>query len=147
LLLVFDALMAERSATRAGQRVGLSQPAVSNALGRLRQLFDDELFIKTPAGMAPTPRAQSPAGPLRIALSEIAEAMRPPAPFDLGRAERTFILGMNDYGEFTLLPSLVQLFRDIAPNLRLYAREGFICGRTTAQRSLYRNNINHGWAF
>jgi hypothetical protein len=58
LLLVFDALMAERSASRAGQRVGLSQPAVSNALGRLRQLFGDELFIKTPAGMAPTPRAR-----------------------------------------------------------------------------------------
>jgi DNA-binding transcriptional LysR family regulator len=59
LLHVFDALMTERSVTRAGKQVGLSQSATSNALSRLRALFGDALFVKTPAGMIPTPRAQA----------------------------------------------------------------------------------------
>jgi DNA-binding transcriptional LysR family regulator len=63
--------MTERSVTRAGQRVGLRQPAVSNALGRLRQLFGDELFIKTASGMLPTARAEALAMPIRAALETI----------------------------------------------------------------------------
>src|SRR5207248_4721689 len=68
LLIVFDAVMQERSVTRAGGRLGLSQPAVSHALGRLRHMLKDELFIRTPDGMAPTPRAEQLAEPLRRAL-------------------------------------------------------------------------------
>src|SRR5712691_10824159 len=64
LLIVFDAVMQERSVTRAGSRIGLSQPAMSHALGRLRHMLKDELFIRTPDGMVPTPRAEALALPL-----------------------------------------------------------------------------------
>jgi DNA-binding transcriptional LysR family regulator len=86
LLHVFDALMTERSVTRAGKQVGLSQSATSNALSRLRALFGDALFVKTPAGMTPTPRAQALAGPIRVALDSIATAVRLPTPFDSARS-------------------------------------------------------------
>jgi len=79
LLLVFDAVMQERSVTRAGQRIGLSQPAMSHALTRLRHMLKDELFIRTPEGMAPTPRAEALALPLRNALSEMQLALAPVA--------------------------------------------------------------------
>src|ERR1700739_3280335 len=68
LLIVFDAVMRERSVTRAGDRIGLSQPAMSHALNRLRHMLKDELFVRTPEGMMPTPRAEMLALPLRNAL-------------------------------------------------------------------------------
>src|SRR6266480_2668191 len=70
LLVVFDGLMQERSVTRAGRRLGMSQPALSHALNRLRYLLKDQLFIRTPKGMAPTPRAEQLALPLRKALAD-----------------------------------------------------------------------------
>ena len=122
LLHVFDALMTERSVTRAGKQVGLSQSATSNALSRLRALFGDALFVKTPAGMIPTPRAQALGGPIRVALDTIATAVRLPTPFDPARSHHTFTLGMSDYVEFTLLPSLVRVCAKIAPGVTLSVR-------------------------
>jgi DNA-binding transcriptional LysR family regulator len=122
LLHVFDALMTERSVTRAGKQVGLSQSATSNALARLRALFGDALFVKTPAGMIPTSRAQALAGPIRIALDNIASAVRPQTPFDPARSHHTFTLGMSDYVEFTLLPALVRVCAKIAPGVTLNIR-------------------------
>src|SRR6266702_5464867 len=75
LLVVFDAVMQERSVTRAGRRLGLSQPAMSHALNRLRYMLKDELFVRTPEGMVPTPRAEALAQPLRNALSEMQLAL------------------------------------------------------------------------
>src|ERR1700688_5062594 len=77
LLIVFDAVMQERSVTRAGGRIGLSQPAVSHALNRLRYMLKDELFIRTPDGMVPTPRAEQLAAPLRRALNDMQLALEP----------------------------------------------------------------------
>src|SRR5580704_15797825 len=77
LLIVFDAVMQERSVTRAGDRIGLSQPAVSHALGRLRHMLKDELFVRTPEGMIPTPRAEHLAEPLRQALRDMELALEP----------------------------------------------------------------------
>src|SRR6202030_499268 len=77
LLIVFDAVMQERSVTRAGSRIGLSQAAVSHALSRLRHILKDDLFIRTPAGMVPTPRAEQLAEPLRRALSDMQLALEP----------------------------------------------------------------------
>src|SRR3954467_14166340 len=77
LLIVFDAVMQERSVTRAGGRIGLSQPAVSHALSRLRHMLKDELFIRTPEGMVPTPRAEQLAEPLRRALNDLQLALEP----------------------------------------------------------------------
>src|SRR5271154_3656810 len=89
LLIVFDAVMQERSVTRAGQRIGLSQPAISHALGRLRHMLKDELFIRAPDGMVPTPRAQALAQPLRNALSDMHLALDPAA-VDPTLADRRF---------------------------------------------------------
>ena len=79
LLIVFDAVMQERSVTRAGGRIGLSQPAMSHALNRLRYMLKDELFVRAPEGMVPTPRAEALAQPLRNALSEMQLALEPAA--------------------------------------------------------------------
>src|SRR5205085_11540878 len=79
LLIVFAAVMQDRSVTRAGNRIGLSQPAMSHALNRLRDMLKDELFVRTPDGMVPTPRAETLAPPLRNALSEMQHALDPAA--------------------------------------------------------------------
>src|ERR1700704_6469068 len=71
LLRVFNAIMQERTLTRAGQRLGMSQPAMSHALARLRHMLKDDLFVRTPDGMCPTPRAERMEAPLRAALQEL----------------------------------------------------------------------------
>ena len=96
LLIVFDAVMQERSVTRAGSRLGLSQPAVSHALGRLRHMLKDELFVRTPEGMAPTPRAEQLAEPLRRALNDMQLALEPKV-FDPSEADRQFVVALNNY--------------------------------------------------
>jgi DNA-binding transcriptional LysR family regulator len=75
LLVVFDAIMRERSVTRAGQRLNLSQPAMSHALTRLRHILKDELFVRSPGGMLPTPRAEELATPIRIALDGLQQSL------------------------------------------------------------------------
>ncbi len=106
LLIVFDAMMQERSVTRAGGRIGLSQPAMSHALNRLRYMLKDELFIRTPDGMVPTPRAEMLAQPLRNALSEMQLALEPTA-FDPAASDRGFVLAVNNYATVVLAPPLV----------------------------------------
>ena len=81
LLVTLDALLRERNVTRAARRVGLSQPAMSNALGRLRRLFEDPLFVRTPDGMQPTPRAAALAAPLADALHRLENAVLTPTNF------------------------------------------------------------------
>ena len=71
LLVIFDAVMQEKSLTRAGRRLGMSQPAVSHALARLRHMLKDELFVRSPEGMRPTPRAERMLEPVRAALQEL----------------------------------------------------------------------------
>src|SRR5580692_2008530 len=77
LLVVFDAIMRERSVTRAGHRLGLSQPAMSHALTRLRHMLKDELFVRSPNGMMPTPKAEELATPIRIALDGLQHSLEP----------------------------------------------------------------------
>src|SRR3954467_13070429 len=121
LLIVFDAVMQERSVTRAGQRIGLSQPAMSHALGRLRHMLKDELFIRTPDGMGPTPRAEMLAQPLRSALSEMQLALEPAA-FDPATSDRRFVLAVNNYAAVVLAPPLVTAVSAAAPGVRLDLR-------------------------
>src|ERR1700742_5193557 len=89
LLVVFDAVMQERNVTRAGQRLGLSQPAISHALIRLRHMLKAELFARSPKGMLPTPRAERMAGTVRQALAGLLQSLEPTA-FDPTDAQRTF---------------------------------------------------------
>jgi DNA-binding transcriptional LysR family regulator len=121
LLIVFDAVMQERNVTKAGQRIGLSQPAMSHALNRLRYMLKDELFIRTPDGMAPTPHAERLAPPLRTALSELQAALEPDA-FVPAEAERRFALAVNNYAAVVLAPSLVAAVAEAAPRVSLDLR-------------------------
>lgn len=107
LLLVFEALMDERNVTRAARRVGLSQPAMSNALTRLRRTFDDPLFVRTTGGMVPTPAAQSLIGPIASALASLRAAFEENREFNPAESERIFHLLANDYVEIVLLSPLL----------------------------------------
>src|SRR6266576_5712960 len=89
LLLVFEAILRERSVTRAAETLNLSQPAMSHALNRLRWMLKDQLFVRTPDGMMPTPRAEQLAQPVRRALGELETALEPDA-FVPAQAERRF---------------------------------------------------------
>src|ERR1700761_5800063 len=106
LLIVFDAVMQERSVTRAGGRIGLSQPAMSHALNRLRYMLKDELFVRTPEGMVPTPRAEMLAQPLRSALSEMQLALEP-ATFDPDSSDQLFVLAVNTSAAVVIAPPLI----------------------------------------
>jgi DNA-binding transcriptional LysR family regulator len=118
LLVVFDAVMQERNVTRAGSRVGLSQPAVSHALGRLRHMLKDELFVRTPEGMVPTPRAAQLAEPLRRALNDMQVALEPET-FVPEKASRGFEIAVNNYAAVVLAPRLLSRVVAAAPAIRL----------------------------
>ncbi len=107
LLRVFDAVMAERNVTRAAQRLAMTQPAVSNALRRLRDAVGDELFIPGPSGVAPTPLAETLATHVRPALDELRAAFDPRAGYDPAEDPRTFALAMADATATVLAPGLV----------------------------------------
>jgi DNA-binding transcriptional LysR family regulator len=107
LLVALNALIAERSVTRAAERLGLSQPALSHTLARLRKALGDPLLVRSPRGMDLTPRAQAIAAPLARALDDLAGAVQPPAPFDPAHAIRRFRIATDDYLERLLLPKLL----------------------------------------
>jgi DNA-binding transcriptional LysR family regulator len=121
LLIVFDAIMQERSVTRAGGRIGLSQPAVSHALGRLRYMLKDELFVRTPDGMVPTPRAEQLADPLRRALNDMQLALEPET-FVPAEASRQFVIAVNNYAAVVLASPLLMAVTAAAPGIRLDLR-------------------------
>jgi DNA-binding transcriptional LysR family regulator len=119
LLLVFDHLMREGKVTRVAETLGMSQPAVSHALRRLRTLLDDELFLRQPQGMAPTPYAQQLAIPLAQALRTLQEALSVRASFDPAISRRCFSLAMTDVGELYFLPVLMDHLARVAPGVTL----------------------------
>jgi len=122
LLTSLDALLATQSVTRAAKELGRTQPAVSHALRRLRELLGDELLVRTPAGMQATPRAQELRPAVRVAI-EAAEAVLQEAPaFDPARAERSFTLAMADQTSFLLLPPLIARLSREAPGVRIDQR-------------------------
>jgi DNA-binding transcriptional LysR family regulator len=122
LLVVLDALLAERHVSRAGQRLGLSQPAVSNALAQLRERLGDPLLVRSAGGMIPTARAQALAGPLRSALAALEHAVSGEPLFDPARTEATFIVAATDFVEFVLLPKLLARLAREAPRVQLQLR-------------------------
>ncbi len=121
LLVTFDAVMQERNLTRAGRRLGLSQPATSHALARLRTTLGDELFIRTPEGMQPTQRAEEMARPVHDALRVLRLAMEPHG-FDAATSTRGFTLAVNNYAARALVPALVHGVAEAAPGARLDIR-------------------------
>ena len=121
LLRVFDSVLRERSVTTAATQLELTQPAVSNALARLRRLFDDPLFVRTPSGMNPTPFAQGLAEPVHQALALIESALARGAGFDPASSTRQFRFHMSDIGEIFFLPPLIERAQRLAPGVRLEA--------------------------
>lgn len=120
LLLVLHHLIDTRSVSRTAARLGISQPGVSNALKRLRAVFDDDLFVRTAEGMQPTPRAALLAGPVQTALDALRAALRQGHDFDPARSGREFTLAMSDLGEVALLPTLMEALARAAPGVTLH---------------------------
>jgi DNA-binding transcriptional LysR family regulator len=119
LLRAFDAIASEGSVTVAGERIGLSQPAMSNALARLREIFGDPLFVRTPRGMRPTPFAQQLARPVREALRLIQGALQQHAGFEPQNSTNTFRFSMSDIGEMVFLPGLLERVKRDAPGVKI----------------------------
>ncbi len=119
LLVAFDALMAERSVTRAGARIGRTQPAMSAALTRLRALFGEELFVRGPASLQPTPRALDLAELLSHALAEIQRTLAFTQRFEPETSTTSFTLGLSEHPAFVVLPKLVERLREVAPGVTL----------------------------
>lgn len=121
LLRVFDAVLYERGVTPAATRLGLTQPAVSNALARLRAVFGDALFVRTAAGMDPTPFARELAEPVRQALALLESALAHGPGFDPASSTRAFRFYMSDLGQVEFLPPIVERVQSAAPGVRLEA--------------------------
>ena len=119
LLRVFDAMTIELSTTRAGERVGLSQPAVSSALGRLRHIIGDELFVREGNRMVATDRAVMLTEPIRAALRQMEDALSAVAQFDPATAAQTFRISGSDYFSILLMPRLTAAVMPEAPGVTL----------------------------
>ncbi|MBK6715735.1 MAG: LysR family transcriptional regulator [Burkholderiales bacterium] len=118
-LVLFQQLMVERRVSKVAENLGLSQPAVSNSLARLRRLFGDDLFVRTPTGMMPTPFAEQLAEPIGYALGMIHSGLNQHSRFDPARAKRSVTIGMTDIGEIVFLPKLIERLRREAPGVSL----------------------------
>jgi DNA-binding transcriptional LysR family regulator len=121
LLVVFNAVAQERNFTRAGQQLGMSQPAVSHALARLRHVLKDDLFVRTPEGMQPTPRAERMAGPVRAALRELQVTVEPDE-FDASQTSRSYTIAANNYAARAIIPALARRMTKYSPSVVLEVR-------------------------
>ena len=118
LLRIFDVIMSEQNLTRAADRLATTQPAVSNALKRLREALHDDLFVRTAHGVKPTPRAEELWPGIRVALADL-ETLLAPQDFNLAGLQTVFRLTMADSTASLLLPSLVRTIKDDAPGIDL----------------------------
>jgi DNA-binding transcriptional LysR family regulator len=122
LAVVLRALLDERSVSRAARRLGLSQSATSHALGRLRTLLDDPLFVRTRTGIVPTARAEAMADAVRSSVAALEATFFAPPPFDPKALARTFRLRPSDYVEYLLVPRLLERLAKVAPKVDISAR-------------------------
>ena len=118
-LVLFQQLMVERRVSKVAEKMGLTQPAVSNTLAKLRRQFGDELFVRTPAGMMPTPFAEQLAEPIGYALGMIHSGLNQHNRLDPASLQRSVSIGMTDIGEIVFLPALVERLRQAAPGVSL----------------------------
>ncbi|MDE2478726.1 MAG: LysR family transcriptional regulator, partial [Betaproteobacteria bacterium] len=122
LLVIFDTIYTERNISKAAQKLALSQPAVSNALARLRERLEDPLFIRTTHTMVPTARAKTLAQPIREALSLIEGGLRTGDEFDYAQSQRRFVIAVEDYGETVILPGFLDWLANVAPKVSVKIR-------------------------
>ena len=119
LLLAFDALMTERNVTRAAKRLYISQPAMSHALNRLRDCFNDPLLVRTPQGMLPSERALTLHPGVAQALRLLEQQLSEPEHFVPEHSSRRFVISTTDYVECVLIPPLIARLKDCAPQVRI----------------------------
>jgi DNA-binding transcriptional LysR family regulator len=119
LLVYLDVLLRKRNVTRAAESLGISQPAMSNGLKRLRELFSDPLLVRTSNGMTPTERAEELQPLVREIVAAVEKAVQTNKEFDASNADRVFRISVSDYSESTLLPRLLRRMRSDAPNITL----------------------------
>lgn len=117
LLVLLDTLLSERSVSRTAERLGLSQPAASAALNRLRKALNDPILVRDGLRMVPTSHAEALAEPVKAILAEIEQTLVIPKAFDPVTATHTFRIGTTDYGSFILIPALIHHINAIAPNI------------------------------
>lgn len=117
LLVAFEALYEERSVTAAANRMYLGQPAMSAALGRLRELFQDELLIRVGREMQPTAKAIEIAPGILAALQQIRQTLESSQTFDPKSCQRCFAIGSSDYTSYVVIPKLIEACRQIAPSV------------------------------
>ena len=119
LLVYLDVLLLKRNVTRAAESLGISQPAMSNGLQRLRKLFNDPLLVRTSNGMSPTERAERLQPLVREIIMSVEKAVESEQAFEPARATRVFRISVSDYTESTLVPRLLRHMRSRAPNITL----------------------------
>jgi DNA-binding transcriptional LysR family regulator len=119
LLVVFNELLRQRRVSAVANTLGISQPAISNALNRLRKLLGDELFLRTSKGMIPTPLAETLAEPIGYALGTIYNTLNATSNFDPASSTRAFTLAMTDIGEIYFLPALMKRLAQVAPGVSI----------------------------
>lgn len=144
LLLVFVSMMRHRKAVAVAREMGLTQSAISHSLKRLRDAFGDPLFLRQPHGMVPTSVALSLEPVIREAVETLDRALKPPAPFEPGRAEGTVRITANDNEIMTMLPPLLAQLTEQAPGLRVAVRS---LDRTAALASLTQGDIDLAMGF
>ena len=139
LFIVFDAIYTEANLTRAGQIVGIPHPAVSNALARLRETFNDPLFVRTAQGMVPTPMAQNIIGPVRNALQLLRVSVQESRSFNPLQANKTYRISMTDLTETVILSPLFQRLRRMAPAVQI---ESFLSKRRETTKELAAGRLD-----
>lgn len=139
LFVVFDAIYAKRNLTRAAEVLCITQPAVSNALSRMRKAFNDPLFISTPKGMVPTPVAENIAGRVGEALQLLNTSLQQGDQFVPASAQNVFRVSMNDSSETRVLPALGQILQQQAPGIRI---ESYYTSRRDVPRDLASGSLD-----
>jgi DNA-binding transcriptional LysR family regulator len=139
LFLVFDTIYTERNLTQAAKALAITQPAVSNALSRLRKVFNDELFVRTSKGMLPTPVADGIAQNISAALNMLSASVLEREEFTPASAERTYHFSMTDLAEAVILPRLLPYFEAHAPYLSL---QSYYTKRHELIRQLSRGELD-----
>ena len=139
LFVVFDVIYTERNLTKSGEVLGITQPAVSNALSRLRENFNDELFVRTSKGMVPTPVAENMVNDIRQALDLIRNSISESESFKPKTANATFRISIGDTSEYRLLPQLIKNISYLAPGVDL---DSYLTPRTETPKELAAGNID-----
>jgi len=139
LFIVFDAIYQQRNLTRAAEVLCITQPAVSNALGRLRTTLNDPLFVRTSQGMTPTPLAENIVGRVQEALQLLNTSVTEGEIFQPAETDKVFRLSMNDLAEAMILPNLLEHLREVAPNIGV---ECYQVNRNDVERELAAGTLD-----